>query len=241
MVDKSAPVAEAEEVRGRWLFLAGTLVGCSPLVSDEGEGASSNTTSGTGNDTASDVTTTDPSAPNPTAPNPTATSPTSPVTTTPTDTIGTTTIGVDVDTGDFDTGDFDTSDTSIVFDHPLPPEEVCIPLELHGPLLEAHPSGWMAVEGCDPDSVILQTEGAPPLLTSDEVGFVSSTYGMALFGMPGAVATGMDLCCSLSMDFCLTVDVVAADLQLNESLAYANELFASLEGGCIGVRFNLVD
>ena len=212
------------------------------MSSSDGDETSSDTTSGGSEDTRGEATTTNPSGPNPTGPTPTGPTPTGPdpSTVTTVTTIGTTTIGVDVDSSDsFDTEW--TGDSGIVLDLPPIPEVVCIPPELYGPVLEVHPSGWMAFAGCEPDTVILQEPGEPALISQGEVEAVSATYGMALFGMPGAVATGVDLCCADGMAYCLTVDVQSAELQLNESVAYANELFASLQGGCIGVRFNLVD
>lgn len=228
-------------MRGWWLFSVGVSLGCSPLVSDEDASSDVSDSSGSGANTSTGGQSTpgNPSSPvttaNPTAPNPTGNPPMPVTTATASGTEGSTTTGFGSD--GVVTGDVDTGPTG--FD--LPPEPHCMPLELFGPLIVTHPGGWAAFSSCDGASYILQTAGEPAFLTTEEVTPLSMQYGQALFGMPGAAATGMGPCCEGQAGQCLTVDVQAADVQLEESLAYAAELFAGLDPGCVGVRLQVVE
>ena len=209
-------------MRRAWCCGLWTMAACGPVLPIDGEGTS-------GTQAESSASSSGEVVPPGTSgvPSTSTFSTSSPVTTDPST--------VTVVSGPFDTGEVETG-----IDPTDPIPELCLPVELHGPALEFHPGGWVAFAGCDPEAVILQTEGAPPLLTSDVLSPVADTYGMSLFGMPGAQSTGVGRCCPDDDALCLVVDVNRWDLQITESLAYATELFASLEGACVGVRLNPV-
>lgn len=194
------------------------LTACSPLVPTSGSDSESGSTTADGTTSG--------------GPDPTSAGPTSFTSAGPVTSVGdVTSVG---EVGGLDIFPSDTSSGPIV-------EELCIPAELHGLALESHPNGWVAFEGCDGDSLILETAGAPPLLSADALEPVADQYLVPLFGLPGAQSTGLGLCCDFDESaLCLRANINRWDLQLNESLAYVGELFAGLRGGCIGVRLELV-
>lgn len=116
------------------------------------------------------------------------------------------------------------------------PDGLCLPAALYGPAIETHSSGWTASSGCFDDDLILQTSGAPALLSQDEVSPVYAQYGQSLLGLPGAYEHFTTPCCESPEELCLGVRAEPAAFDVGEALAYLNELFASLPQGCVGVR-----
>ena len=138
-----------------------------------------------------------------------------------------------------DPGVFDVPIDSTTGGPPLP-EMLCLPPELHGDPVQTHPSGWTAFEGCAGDDFILHTFGESPLVSEAEVEGLFEQYEQSMLGFPGALGVGQGECCEGADERCLSVLVEAWNFDFGEALAYANELFAGVDGGCLGVRVLLV-
>lgn len=137
--------------------------------------------------------------------------------------------GSDNDDGPVDTGAADSEGSTAV---------PCIPLAAHGDLIEdiTFP-GYVAYEGCEDESILLEHPGRVPMVTVDDVAVLRD--GSELFpAFPPESAyhmVGTGLCCSGSDEACVFIGV-HEDSTMDEAIADVVEDLPNAGDLCFGIR-----